>query len=693
MGWFVQTLKYKTQADSFWNLRLVLLAAAFGFLAYLLWLLTGHMLAKLRKKEIGPFLQADAYSYVVLFAINFFPQYEHRLSLGMFLGIIFGDFLLVKLALLLIADSRKFLRRLAFSFTGNVAVRVGASFLVFSCLHYAHQESLARHWFQMRESQVFRIGETAIRGRFLPPGSSAEWELELPADGMINIAYGLTDETVAKHAADMVNKLEIAISDQDSDEKEMLSVPLERVAGWKNVMTDPIGKMGQGLIKIKVVAHGGWQLLSFPWDHPRSRSVFVSIPYAVARPGSTRPNIILISVDALRADHIHSFGYSRLITPNMDSLIEDGIGFSNAISAATWTIPSNNAMLNSVYPIETNLGLADVDAPGLNLTESFAADGYITAAVTDGGWMSSETIFMRGFRFFRERRCSGPGCKAEENFRAATRLIDSWGDFPLFLWVYSMEVHNATWHGVSGWGKCDPDNQQEWIDKYDMAIESFDAALGDFLDDLKERGLYDKMTIMLTSDHGNAFGETHNDKGYTPCGHNQFPYNEQILIPLIIKPAKGSNATAGQIIGDFVSHIDIAPTLLELAGIDIPDQYEGISLASALEGKPLPQDRRIYSDTSLDGRVPLCMIENSRKIFYVPTDPGSKDIRIYDLANDPGEKNNLFNNTPEQLEEVRVVEEFVAQAREKTAALDEATGGVELSKELSVQLKALGYLQ
>jgi len=397
--------------------------------------------------------------------------------------------------------------------------------------------------------------------------------------------------------------------------------------------------MGNGPITVTV---GTRKSISWLWSNPAATTIAFADAFVVSQ-RRKEPNIILLSVDALRPDHLSAFGYERIATPALDSLVRDAVSFPLAIAPGTWTKPSNVAMMTSVYPERNVIDVEFAKFPYRTLTEELADRSYVTIAVSDAGWISSETAFMNGFTIFSETLCSFMSCKAETNFEMAKKHIEDWKAYPFFTWIYSDEVHNPTWHPVPEWGEC-RSNQEGLIAAYDSSLESFDLALGKFLNYLKESGLYDNTIIVLTADHGNAFGEEHDNSTYVSCGHGGMPYNEQILIPLLIKPHKGLAAPAGRIVREYVSGIDIAPTLLDLAQLPPAGSFEGISLLPAMFGESLPEGREIYASQGMHGPYSLSMIKGSTKIFY-PLNSFPDRIRIYDLLHDPNERVDISERT------------------------------------------------
>ena len=689
----VHTMKLERSIEPSWNLRFFLLMLCFGTLAYLLWFLSAGIAATLSKKEMASLLQADAYSYFAFYPLI---SYQHFRRFPGMLGLIVGIlvfFILLKLIFLALAGSGRMRNLVSFSYGSRSVILVSVlAFPIILVAHYAHQASLASYWASTQEQRILSVEGEARTCRLLPAGCSIEFDTHFPEQGSLWFAYGMDEKIAGRLGHASPKRLDIYVEARGLRMQKRSSIKLTRSTGWSDANVDLGQKVLPGPGKTRIKA-GGTRLFSWPFDHPLSDAVAVTGPKILASPERGLPNIILITVDALRRDYIHSLGYDRPITPTLDSIAGEGLVFPHAISASTWTVPANFALLSSlpVSKLESHIELVERIAQH-TLVEAFADGNYLTAAVTDGGWISSETPFMNGFYIFQEHRCTGAECTAEMSFGKALQVLDSWRDSPVFLWIYIMEVHNTTWHPTGRFGECNPEKQNKWVEEYAASIESFDAAFGDFVNSLKQDQLYDKTIILVTSDHGNAFGELHNDDKYVPCGHGGSPYNEQIGIPIILKPQKEKNLSQGRVINEYVSNIDIAPTLLDLAGLPIPEQFEGISLAGAARGEPIPQDRMIYSDTALGRHSVVSAIRGAQKIIYARKDKDKKKITIYDLAKDPDERIDIFENTPAQQAMVGDMEKFLDDAEEFRASVEEPKPKQALSPELWDQLEKLGYL-
>ncbi len=312
----------------------------------------------------------------------------------------------------------------------------------------------------------------------------------------------------------------------------------------------------------------------------------------------TIPNIIFISIDTLRQDHVSSYGYSRNTTPEIDKLASDGVLFANSFSSAPWTLPSHMSMFTGLPPSLHNV---DFDYRSLNkkiklFTEDLQESGYVT-----GGFFSAEYLkriygFSRGFDNYYKMI----GLHANAITDKAINWISLNNKKKFFLFVHYFDVHLpyrppveiAEQFGVDTsvrkwfkYGKLmflrrfsDPTInisktlKKKIVNLYDSEIFRVDNNIGKLFDYLKDHDLYDNTVIILTSDHGEEFGE-HNS-----FGHYHQLHSELINVPLIIKFPK--KKYSGQKVDVPVSSVDLANTILKFANLEIPDQYKkyGINL-------------------------------------------------------------------------------------------------------------------
>ncbi|HEX3035185.1 MAG TPA: sulfatase, partial [Thermodesulfobacteriota bacterium] len=242
-----------------------------------------------------------------------------------------------------------------------------------------------------------------------------------------------------------------------------------------------------------------------------------------------RPNVILISIDTLRADHLSCYGYSRNTSPNIDRFAKDSVLFKNTIAQAPWTLPSHMSLFTSLYPSSHGVILKDrrLDNKHLTIAEILQNAGYETVAFTDDGYLSRKFGYQ-GFDDFDDTSYYFHGSGGVETiYKKAVNWLRDSHPKPFFLFLHTYEVHapfdpppdydiysDKNYKGiVEVFGKSNDyyerikpqmtlKDYHYVIDKYDGGIYYTDHFLGKLFKELKDLGLYDKSIIVITSDHG-----------------------------------------------------------------------------------------------------------------------------------------------------------------------------------------------
>ncbi|REJ68000.1 MAG: tetratricopeptide repeat protein [Planctomycetota bacterium] len=397
-------------------------------------------------------------------------------------------------------------------------------------------------------------------------------------------------------------------------------------------------------------------------------------------PPQPQHNVILISIDTTRADHLSCYGYPAKTSPYIDAVAAAGVRFERAQTTNPITLPAHSSMLTGTLP--PTHGVRDnynykLDDSQVTLAEMLSDNGYQTAAFVGAFPLNSlfgldqgfdvydDEIPKQGLYELAERR-------AEEVTDAAVAWLDERDRQPFFMFVHYFDPHSlyraplrfATQH----------------IDvPYDAEIAYVDDSLGVLLAKLKELDLYDSSTIIITSDHGEGLEE------HGESTHTFFIYQSTAHVPLVIKSPM---ATAGTVVETPVSIIDIVPTLLELLDIEPPAHLQGIDLGPALRGEPLADaDRPTYTESlvpTMFGCAPLRGIVSGSWRYIL-----SPRAELYDLRADPSELNNLIEAEPETAEQLR------QRLLDLTSAATQAAAEVatqSLADEERAKLQSLGYL-
>ncbi len=445
-------------------------------------------------------------------------------------------------------------------------------------------------------------------------------------------------------------------------------------------------------------------------------------PQGVPAALADRPNVILIMVDTLRADRLPAYGYSAIRTPAFDALASDGAVFENAFAQASWTKPSAATLLTGLYP-STHQAIRKADLlpeAVTTLPEAMRASGWRTGGIVtninlapsfqfDQGYdeylylapdyffgaseSSSKLAAYNGLRLFRERFLSKR--KDVRNYyqdaatttAAARDWIDRNGRSRFFLFLHYMDPHDPYFiHPYDGHAvarvetpRPDPARAKELSDLYDGEIVFLDRHLGEFLDHLKARGLYDDTLIVLTADHGEEF---HEHGGWW---HGTTLYDEQIRIPLLVKSPKAAAGPRG-LVGGIARSLDIAPTILAMCGVAAPKATQGISLAQARPGD------ESFAEEDFEGNQIRALRTSEWKIIEAnPRNPrGLPESELFKMSEDPGETRNLAAGDPSRARAMSGKMDHTL-GRALRAAVAGERGKIDAATRQ--RLKALGYVQ
>jgi arylsulfatase A-like enzyme len=364
-----------------------------------------------------------------------------------------------------------------------------------------------------------------------------------------------------------------------------------------------------------------------------------------------RPNVLVISVDTLRRDHLGCYGYERDTSPNIDALAARGVVFSNALSTSSWTLPSHASMLTGRYP--SSHGLRDDGvklAPAVpTLAESFRRNGYHTLAVVSHVYVSSAFGLERGFDAFDDSLIEGGATNplAEQVTDRFLALLRASPNRPFFGFVHFFDPHwpytapepfarrfaDPAYAGpidgsvesllpyfFASRAMSEPD-REETLARYDGEVAYLDQQIGRLIDGLRKEGDLDRTVVVLVGDHGEEFME------HGQLGHGKTLHGEVVRVPFVL--AGHPSLEPGSRRDDLVSLIDLAPTLLELSGAEAPPGVDGRSLL-AHEGL----DRAVFSESIRFGVEMRALRRGRYKLIHIP----SEDRELYyDLLNDPGE--------------------------------------------------------
>lgn len=363
-----------------------------------------------------------------------------------------------------------------------------------------------------------------------------------------------------------------------------------------------------------------------------------------ARDEAAGPNVLVYLVDTLRRDRLGVYGYPRDTSPRLDAFAREAIVFENAYSPTSWTRPAAASLLSGLSPVRHRTsGRAHRLPEGVALLgEHFQAAGYRTLAVSTNPNVIPLWGFDRGFDRFDDLDSTGNPARADAVVdHTLAALAELPPDQPFFYYVHTMDPHTP-YDPPPDYAQKFAKNEIDGPGLYDGEIAFGDAEFGRLLDRLRELGRYDDTLIVYVSDHGEELGD---HGGYY---HGVTLFEEVVRIPLLIRLP--GNARAGERVARLATLMDILPTLLAAAGRDVPDGLDGIDLLA--DGDPA-EERPVFFDLTLDFNIHhtnvLRGVRSGRFKYVRRTRPVEREL-LFDLAEDPNERNNLAMSQPGQIE-------------------------------------------
>ncbi len=379
-------------------------------------------------------------------------------------------------------------------------------------------------------------------------------------------------------------------------------------------------------------------------------------------------NLILVTIDTLRADHLGCYGYAKASTPNLDKLAQRGTLFENAVTHAPLTTPSHASMFTGNYPTVHKVrdtGGFVLQGQNTTLAEMLRQAGWETAAFVGASVLKKSFGFAQGFSIYDDQMPKPDrGAAVEFPERKAAEVVDralSWlggrpAGKPFFLWVHVFDPHS-------------PYDPPAPLRGYDGEVTYADQQLGRLFERAPENTV-----IAVLSDHGESLGD-HGE--YT---HGVFLYDSTLRIAFMLS---GPGVPRKLRVKQQARTIDLAPTLLELLGVKASQAMQGTSLAPAFTGKEVQGAESSYAETLFTklnlGWAELRAVRTNRWKYIRAPKP-----ELYDLAADPGEASN-------------VIDAHSAEVQELEAKLKQVTAGPEKVETATVdrhtldQLKSLGY--
>jgi arylsulfatase A-like enzyme/Flp pilus assembly protein TadD len=385
------------------------------------------------------------------------------------------------------------------------------------------------------------------------------------------------------------------------------------------------------------------------------------------------PPIVLISIDTLRSDRLPAYGYPQGSTPAIDALAEESILFEHAFAHVPLTMPSHASILTGLLPpehgVRDNMGYR-LDQAGLPyLPRLLQEAGYATGASVSAWSLRGAAGFAEGFDLYDDRipaaeRAGLGGIQrpGTSTLEAALAWLRQSAGGPFFFMLHLFEPHTP-------YTPPEP-FATRLASAYDGEVAAADAVVGDLIAELRRLGAYNRAVIVLLSDHGEGLGEHGEEE------HGVLLYREALQVPLMVRLPGGERG--GERIDTPAQMIDVAPTLLELAGLPRPPELEGRSLLAAADTQPRP----IYGE-SWYSRFHFGWSELGSLVEWPWHLIDGPDPELYDLATDPAETDNLIHRRAGLAARLRG--ELTARASEPPAPGDE-------TEETRRALAALGYV-
>ncbi len=452
-----------------------------------------------------------------------------------------------------------------------------------------------------------------------------------------------------------------------------------------------------------------------------------------------RPNVILLTIDTLRADMLSCHGYDRPTTPNLDRLSASGIRFTQAITGGSWTQAAFPVLLTSSYASNYGGCLGPLAPERPSPIEALARQGYATGGFSTSPLLSETYGYDRGFGYFANlvptesdpllRRIKGgqrllwkpmthyvssmfgKRMQPARLYRTASEVTDSicdWlnnADSPFLVWGHYMDIHwpyhredmlihpkdiaqawrdlahlhEVNWHGES----VTDDQRDRYVWLYEQALQYTDAQIGRLMSCLDSSGCASNTIVIITSDHGEEFLE------HGRWGHwENNLYDEILKVPLIIHLP---GHLGEQVIHEQVRTLDIMPTILDLCDCPAPDGIEGASLVPLwTQSEAKNEAEEAISEMWRDSWHIVAIRTEAFKYIWDSKRPDQP--KLYDLRADPGEKHNTSKRYPQEVDRFQgQVDAHLCRAAETQPAT--AVAEPELDEKVLRRLRDLGYVE
>ena len=536
--------------------------------------------------------------------------------------------------------------------------------------------------------------------------ATLSWYIDVPKNAKLGFGVGLPGKTVAEALA------KVTVTSEGAPSKELYS---EKVgARWQDKLVSLSEFTGRVVRLDFQVENEGKQNIAVAWNAP---AIYTNARKKIPE-GKKAKNLVLLVIDTLRADALSPYNKSsRVKTPILDSLSKEGAVFLSAQSPENWTKPSVASILTSLHPSShgTKSMEAKLSSEALMLSEVYKKEGFRTGSFIANGHVSDRFGFKQGWDYYTNYIREKKNSDAKHVFDEAGAWIEKNKDKRFFAYLQTIDPHvpydppdeflsiydKQSYDGVvnprktaqvqvdASRGKVELSGRDKNRLRalYDGEISYHDHQLGLFVERLKKLGLHENTLFVITSDHGEEFGD--HDK----YGHGHSVYQELLHVPLSFWASK--LVPSGVNVPQTVSTLDIAPTVLELTGVLMPDTMEGHSLVPYMHGQPPSRPAVAFSD----------FLENRRVIragdWKLIVRGGRGDATLFNVKRDPQEKKELsMREHPIAWRHCRVLlGQFLGATdrahwiagKQKSARKQFKKEDAKMDDELRKQLCALGY--
>ncbi len=554
--------------------------------------------------------------------------------------------------------------------------------------------------------------------------STVVFPLSVPANAHLHFGMGIT-------AKDSPVKFRVSVEGASS---EMFSKTLDDPDQWEDSDVD-FSRWGGRTVKLQFRTESGRAGDVALWANP-----LLTTPVK-----KTRPNILIYTIDTLRADHSSLYGYARNTTPFLKKLGASGVVFEDCQAQATWTKSSIASLMTSLYSFTHGI-VSDADtipSGASTLAEQLRAAGYVTASIVSSPFVGRATGLQRGFDYLLEYpvvlRQVNPQTDRGTDSAALNKVVFPWldrhHDEPFFLYAHATDPHapyeppppfeamfanpadTATFnreyssfrtsHEYGGGvvispaicrkAGIDPDSFiRQAVDRYDGEISHNDHSLELLVNKLKQLGVLENTLIIVVSDHGEEFW----DHGWTAHGHTVY---QELTHTLLLMWNPALFPTPRQV-SEPVQLIDVMPTVLDLLGLKIPPVVEGQSLAPLTRGQAFKRRGLVvasrFAAVRKEGLVPenavddFAIMDARWKFIYhnKAAKAGIKKVELYDRVADRSERHDISAQHPREVEAmIATLAEWI-EAQNKVRSIVGHAGQSQLDQQTIEQLRSLGYL-